>query len=171
MGMFDRVKEAKQQAKDALAGVGTIPGGAPAGVSPGMMAGLPTNMNEQLRHSDLVQKLKASGVEAPAVINAIRRGATEPLSGSVSTELDISIKPANGAPYETTFKQSMLPAWLDTLAPHSTVHEDHSIRRLLRRRHLLPDHGPVRVGRWVRLPHHGQRTSRREDPRRDQGSG
>jgi hypothetical protein len=116
--MFDRVK---QQAKDALSGVGTLPGGTPAGVNPGMMAGLPTDMEEKLRYRDLAQKLKASGVEAPAVINAIRRGTTDPISGSVSTELDISIKPADGAPYEATVKQAMLPAWLDTLSPGEAV--------------------------------------------------
>ncbi len=125
MGMFDRVKDAKQQAKDALAGVGTmpagVPAGMPAGVTPEMMAGLPTNMDEQLRHRELTQKLKASGVEAPAVINAIRRGSTDPLSGSISTELDISIKPVDGAPYPATVKQSMLPAWLDTLSEGEAV--------------------------------------------------
>jgi hypothetical protein len=119
--MFDRMKDAKQQAMGALAGVGTMPAGMPAGVSPEMMTGLPTNMDEQLRHRELTQKLKASGIEAPAVITAIRRGAADPLSGSVSTELDITIKPANGEPYAATVKQSMLPAWLDTLSDGDAV--------------------------------------------------
>ena len=121
MGMFDRIKDAKAQAMGAMAGVGTMPAGMPAGVSPGMMAGMPTDMEAQLRARDLAQKLKASGIEAPAVINDIRRGETDPLSGSVKTELDITIKPANGDAYPTTVKQSMLPAWLDTLSAGHAV--------------------------------------------------
>jgi len=114
--MLDRMKDVRQQAKDALAGVSTIPG-MPTGVPTGM----PTNMDEQLRYRDLAQKLKTSGVEAPAVINAIRRGETEPFSGSISTELDVTIKPATGAAYEATVKQAMLPAWLDILSEGEAV--------------------------------------------------
>jgi hypothetical protein len=116
MGMLDRMKDVRQQAKDAMAGVSTIPG-MPTGVPTGM----PSNMDEQLRYRDLVQKLKVSGVDAPAVINAIRRGQADPISGSVSTELDITIQPATGAAYAATVKQAMLPAWLDTLSQGSTV--------------------------------------------------
>jgi len=116
MGMLDRMKDVRQQAKDALAGVSTIPG-----MPTGMPSGMPANMDEQLRYRDLAQKLKASGVEAPAVINAIRRGEAEPFSGSISTELDLTIKPAAGAAYAATVKQAMLPAWLDTLSAGEAV--------------------------------------------------
>jgi hypothetical protein len=116
MGMLDRMKDVRQQAKDALAGVSTIPG-----MPTGMPTGMPSNMDEQLRYRDLVQKLKVSGVDAPAVINAIRRGQADPITGSVSTELDITIKPPQGDAYPATVKQAMLPAWLDTLSQGSPV--------------------------------------------------
>src|SRR5580704_10970293 len=117
MGMLDRMK---QQAKDAMAGVSTIPG-MPTGMPTGAPTGMPANMEEQLRYRDLAQKLKASGVEAPAVINAIRRGEADPMSGSIKTEVDLNIKPADGDPYPTTVKQSILPAWLDTLSAGQAV--------------------------------------------------
>jgi len=85
-----------------------------------MPAAMP-NMEEQLRYRDLTQKLKASGIEAPAVIRAIRRGDTDALSGSIKAELDLTIKPAGGDPYEATVKQAMLPAWLDTLTDGEVV--------------------------------------------------
>ena len=117
MGMLDRMK---QQAKDAMAGVSTIPG-MPTGMPAGVPTGMPTDMDEQLRYRDLAAKLKASGVEAPAVINAIRRGEVEPFSGSIKTELDLTIKPPTGSPYAATVKQAMLPAWLDTLSAGEAV--------------------------------------------------
>ena len=120
MGMLDRVKNAGQQARDALAGVSTIPG-MPTGMPSGAPSGMPANMEEQLRYRDLAAKLKTSGVEAPAVITAIRRGDAEPFSGSISTELDITIQPASGAPYAATVLQAMLPAWLDTLSAGEAV--------------------------------------------------
>jgi hypothetical protein len=116
MGMLDRMKDVRQQAKDALAGVSTIPG-----MPTGMPTGMPADMDEQLRYRELAQKLTASGVEAPAVITAIRRGVADPVSGSIKTELDITIKPAAGAPYAATVKQAMLPAWLDTLSAGEPV--------------------------------------------------
>ena len=124
MGMLDRMKNASQQAKDALAGVSTIPGmptGMPTGMPAGVPTGMPADMEEKMRYRDLVAKLKASGVEAPAVIDTIRRGQTDPISGSISTELDITIKPVQGNAYAATVKQAMLPAWLDTLSQGSTV--------------------------------------------------
>lgn len=116
MGLFDKMKDAQAQAKRAMANLGTMQG-VPAGVS----TAAPANMDEMLRHRDLTQKLKASGVEAPAVITAIRRGEADPLSGSIKTEIDLNIKPADGDPYPATVKQSILPAWLDTLSAGEAV--------------------------------------------------
>jgi hypothetical protein len=55
------------------------------------------------------------------VVKAVRRGEPEPLSGSISTEVDITIKPADGDPYAATVKQAMLPAMLDILAEGEAV--------------------------------------------------
>jgi len=123
MGLFDNVKNAKQQAQDAMAqaqqagGAAQGMAGAPAGMPSGFQA---PNMDEALKYRELTQKLKASGVDAPAVINAIRRGDTD-MGGGIKAEVDVSIKPADGAAYDATIKQSIMPAWLDTLAAGSTV--------------------------------------------------
>jgi hypothetical protein len=130
VGLFDKVKNAKQQAQDALAqaqGAMTKMGGGgqgtpgAAGAPPGAPAGFQMpNMDEALKYRELAQKLSASGVEAPAVINAIRRGETE-MGGGIKAEVDVTIKPADKAAYDAMIKQSILPAWLDTLSAGSTV--------------------------------------------------
>jgi len=123
MGLFDKVKNAKQQAQDAM--THTQQAGAAAqgmgGASAGMPAGVQMpDMEEALKYRELTQKLKTSGVEAPAVINAIRRGETD-MGGGIKAEVDVSIKPADGAAYDATIKQSIMPDWLDTLAAGSSV--------------------------------------------------
>lgn len=130
MGLFDKVKNAKQQAQDAMAqaqramtntggagqaGQGTA--GAPAGMPSGFQI---PNMDEALKYRELAQKLSASGVEAPAVITAVRRGEAD-LGGGIKAEVDVTIKPTDKAAYDTTIKQSIMPAWLDTLSAGSTV--------------------------------------------------
>jgi len=117
MGFLSKAREAQQQAKDAMAGVGSM-GGLPANLQ-GMTA--PTNMDEQLRHREKVQKLKASGIEAPAVINTITAGDAEPLSGSITTVFEVTIKPPDGDAYGATIKQSMLPAALEGLAAGDAI--------------------------------------------------
>jgi hypothetical protein len=127
MGLFDKVKNAKQQAQDAMAQAQrtmTSMGGSGAQATSGL-AGAPAgfqmpDMDEALRYRELAQKLSASGVEAPAVISAIRRGESD-LSGSIRAEVDVTIKPADKAAYDATIKQSIMPAWLDTLSAGSTV--------------------------------------------------
>ncbi len=128
MGFMDKVKGAKAQAQEAMAhaqkaagqfgGAQGAPGGMPAGFPAG--AQMP-DMEEQLRYRDLAAKLKSSGVDAPAVISAIRRGEADPISGSVKAEVDVTIKPPTGGPYAATIKQAILPAWLDTLNPGDAV--------------------------------------------------
>ncbi len=114
MGLFDKAKNAAQQAKDAMA---QVPGGVAAGMPSGMQA---PDMGEAMKYRDLTQKLKASGVEAPAVIKTIRRGEAD-MGGGIQAEVDVSIEPADGAAYDATIKQSILPSWLDTLDAGSRV--------------------------------------------------
>jgi len=127
MGFLDRAKDAQRQAKEAMAAAGG--GGGFAGLAEGMkgmgasgsMMGAPVNVDEQLRYREKAQKLKASGVEAPAVINTITPGETEPLSGSISTLFEVTIKPADGEAYQATIKQSMLAAALDDLSTGDAI--------------------------------------------------
>jgi hypothetical protein len=104
MGLMDRMKGAQEQAKQAMAGAGATGGG-----MPGM------DMGAQAAEAQKMQKLAAAGVEAPGVIHAIRPTGQTEFGGGQKVEFDVSIRPANGEPYQTTIVQSMLPAQMEGL--------------------------------------------------------
>jgi hypothetical protein len=109
MGLLDRVKTAQQQAAGAMAGAGGA----------GAMTG--GDMAAQAAAAQLANKLGAQGVEAPGVIRAIRPTGETDLGGGQRTELDVTIAPADGSPYQTTVSQSFLPAQLEGLTLGSAV--------------------------------------------------
>lgn len=114
MGLLNKLKDVQAQAMAAAgAGAGTMPAGAGAGAPP---SGLMDNMDEKLKYRALAQKLSQSGIKAPSVINSITRGEADPISGSISTTFEVTIKPDGGAPYDATIVQAMLPAGLDTMS-------------------------------------------------------
>lgn len=106
MGLMDRMKAAQQQASEAMSNAGGMKG------MMGSMA--PGNTGDQMAYRDLAQKLKASGVEAPGKITAIRDGGQQ-------TEVDVTIAPSDGAPYDATVKQSFIPSQLEGLAVGGAV--------------------------------------------------
>jgi hypothetical protein len=112
MGLFDRVKNAKQQAQDAMASAGAQQQAAPQEGAPGM----PTDMAAQAAYAQKTQKLGAQGVEAPGVILAIRLTGQTDMSGGQETDFDVTITPGGGQPYQTTIRQSMLPAQMEGLS-------------------------------------------------------
>ena len=99
MGLLDRVKSAQSQAAGALAGVG---GGG--------------DMAAQAAYAQLVNKLGKVGVEAPAVIGALRPTGQTDMGGGQMTEVDVTITPSGGQPYQTTVRQSFLPSQLEGLS-------------------------------------------------------
>lgn len=110
MGLFDKMKDAQSQAQDAMANQGGM--GAATGM--GDMAG-------QAAYAQLAQKLHASGVEAPGVVHAIKPTGQTDIGGGQQTEFDVSIRPADGDPYQTTISQSMLPAQLEGIAEGAAI--------------------------------------------------
>ena len=114
MGFLDKMKGAQQQAKDAMAGAGQPPSGMPPG-----MGG--TDMAAQAAQAQMYQKLAQSGVEAPGVIHSIRPTGQTDISGGQQTEFDVSIKPAEGEPFQTTIVQSMLPAQMEDLSEGKSI--------------------------------------------------
>jgi hypothetical protein len=108
MGLMDRMKAAQQQASEAMSNAGGMKG------MMGSMA--PGNMGEQMAYRDLTQKLKASGVEAPAKITAIRDTGERDMGGGQKTQVDVTIAPSDGAPYDTTITQSFIASQLEGLA-------------------------------------------------------
>ena len=110
MGLFGQMKDMKQAvsagAGQGLAGMGSFGGG---------------DMQGQAASAQLAQKLHHSGVEAPGVIHAIRPSGQVDMGGGQQTEFDVSIKPAEGEPFQTTISQSMLPAQMEDLSEGKSI--------------------------------------------------
>ena len=76
MGLFDRMKDAQQQAADAMQQAG--------GAGTGAGAGMPGDMTAMVEYQQRSQKLYAAGVEAPGTVNAINNtGQTDPGGGQL----------------------------------------------------------------------------------------
>jgi hypothetical protein len=110
MGLLDRVKNAQQQAAGAMAGAG----GAGAAMGGG-------DMGAQMAAAQLANKLGAQGVEAPGVIRAVRPTGATDMGGGQKTDVDVTIAPDGGSPYDTTVSQSFVPAQLEGLAPGGAI--------------------------------------------------
>ena len=67
---------------------------------------------EGVAYAQMAQKLYASGVDASAVVHAIRPTGETDVGGGQWTEFDVSIKKPDGELYQTTIGQGMLPAQL-----------------------------------------------------------
>ena len=116
MGLFDRMKDAQQQAQDAMAAAGATQ--APAGM-PGGMDG--AAMAAQAAYAQKAQKLHAQGVEAPGQVHAIRPTGQTDVGGGQDVDFDVTITPAGGSPYQTTIRQSMLPAQLEGISEGAAI--------------------------------------------------
>ncbi|HEX8104478.1 MAG TPA: DUF3592 domain-containing protein [Solirubrobacteraceae bacterium] len=111
MGLFSKMKDAQAQAKSAMANM----------PSAGSMAGMGGDMSGQAAYAQLAQKLHHSGVEAPGVIHSIRPTGKQEFGGGEKIDVDVSIRPATGEPYQTTISQSMLPAQMEGLAEGAPI--------------------------------------------------
>ena len=112
MGLFNKMKDAQSQAQEAMAS------------NPGMAQqahGMGGDMTGQAAYAQMAQKLHASGIEAPGVVHAIRQSGNTDVGGGQEVEFDVSIKPATGDPYQTTIKQSMLPAQMEGIAEGQSI--------------------------------------------------
>jgi hypothetical protein len=109
MGLF---KGARDAAKNAMSGAGLPGGGMPD------MAGM--SMPDPAYVAQ-VNKIGKSGVEAPAVVKAMRATGSPDISGATPHEFDVTITPAGGQPYDTTIKQSMLAMQMEGLAEGKAV--------------------------------------------------
>jgi hypothetical protein len=112
VGLFSKVKDAQSQAQQAMQSAGGMRG---------MMGGLGGDMTAQVEYAQRAQKLNASGVEAQAVVDAIRPTGQTEMGGSQVVDFDLTITPAGGQPYATSISQSMLPAQLETLRQGAAV--------------------------------------------------
>ena len=110
MGLFKNMKDMQAQAQQAQQAPG-------AGQSiPGMgdMAGVAAQ-------AQLMQKLAQAGVEAPGVIHTMRPTGQTDIGGGQEHQIDVSVRPPGGEPYQTTITQSMLPAQLEGLSEGQAI--------------------------------------------------
>ncbi len=113
MGLFKNMKDMQSQAQEAMAGQQGQPDMA------SQMGG--GDMAAQAAYAQLAQKLAQSGVEAPGVIHSIRPSGQTEMGGGQQVEFDVSVKPDAGDPYQTTIKQSMLPAQMEDLSEGKSI--------------------------------------------------
>lgn len=112
MGLLDRVKAAQSQAAGAMNGAGGY------GAAGGAMG---TDMAAQAAYAQLVNKLGKVGVKAPGVIDALRPTGQTDMGGGQRTEVDVTITPAGGTPYQATVSQSFLPSQLEGLSVGTSI--------------------------------------------------
>jgi hypothetical protein len=120
MGLFDKAKQAKQSAADAMAQAtamqqqsGATTGGFGGADMPGMGG---QDMAAMAAYSAKVNKLAQSGLEAPGVIHTITATGTPDISGATMHAIAVTFRPAGGDTVETTIEQSLLPFQLEGLA-------------------------------------------------------
>jgi hypothetical protein len=107
MGFMDKMKQAQQQAA-----AGMQQGGGMAGMGMGA---------DQVAYAQKAQKIYNQGIDAPAVIHAIRPTGQTDVGGGQMVDFDVSIRPASGEPYQTTISQSMLPAQLEGISEGAAI--------------------------------------------------
>jgi hypothetical protein len=110
MGLFSKAKEAQAQAAQAMGA------GAAQAPSAGQMGGA-----GQMAYAQMAQKLYASGVDAQGVVHSIQPTGGTDIGGGQEVNFEVSIKPADGEPYQTTITQSMLPAQLEGIQEGSAI--------------------------------------------------
>jgi hypothetical protein len=99
------MKDMQQQGQDAMA------------QSQGMMGG----MGGQAAYAQMAQKIYQAGVEAPGVIHSINPTGNTDMGGGQETQFEVSIKPAEGDPFQTTITQAMLPAQMEDLSEGKSI--------------------------------------------------
>jgi hypothetical protein len=114
VGFRDKIRGAQDQAREAMAAAGQGQSGMPPGAGG-------TDMGAQAAYAQMAQKLAQSGVEAPGVIHAIRPTGETDMGGGQKVDFEVSIKPADGEPFQTTISQSMLPAQLGDLSEGKSI--------------------------------------------------
>ena len=119
MGLFDKAKQAKQSAADAMTQAGAMQqqAGAAAGFGGADMPGMGgQDMAAMAAYSAKVNKLAQSGIEAPGVIHTITATGSPDMSGATMHAIAVTYRPEGSDPIETTIDQSLLPFQLESMA-------------------------------------------------------
>lgn len=116
MGFFRRGKKDKGQ---------TPPGASasPLGGRSDVMQALtrPGFVQSQMGTADRTRKLDQRGVEMPATLRSLAVGEPTPMFGGVPVDLELTIQPPGGTPYDLSIHQVFVEATVKTLAPGQQV--------------------------------------------------
>ena len=118
MGLFDKAKQAKQSAADAMAQAGAMQqqagrGGFGAPTCPAWAA---RTWPRWPRTRPRSTSWRSPALEAPGVIHTITATGTPDVSGATMHAIAVTYRPEGGDPIETTIEQSLLPFQLEGLA-------------------------------------------------------
>jgi hypothetical protein len=75
----------------------------------GLQAGGVGDIEAGAAYPQLAARLYESGVDAKGVVHSVRPTGETDISNNPWVEFDVSIKPADGEPYQTTIKQLLPP--------------------------------------------------------------
>ncbi len=114
MGLFKTVRDAQKQSKEYRKAGNEWLAGDPESLS--QLPGAPAGLDDLLRYRDLSQKIATAGVDAPAVLTAIDRGAPLPGGNGLTATFGVTIAPADGDPYPAVITQPMMEAQLDDVS-------------------------------------------------------
>ena len=119
MGLFDKAKQAKQSAADAMAQAGAMQQQAGAPAASAARTCRAWAARTWLRSRPTRPRSTSSrspGIEAPGVIHTITATGTPDVSGATMHAIAVTYRPEGGDPIETTIEQSLLPFQLEGLA-------------------------------------------------------
>lgn len=126
MGLFKNIKDSKDKAAGLMSQAQEAIQQAGASAAGFDLSGV--NMNPsadeiaaQQAEANRVNKIMKQGIEAPAVIKAIRAVGSEQLGGGTPHEFDVTVTPSGASPYDTTVQQSMLAAQMAGLTEGQNV--------------------------------------------------
>jgi hypothetical protein len=102
-----------RQAQEAAAKMGIQMPGAGAGQAP--------SMEETAAMQARAMKLNQSGVETPARIDSLTPTGKVDFGGGKEIAFGVTVSPAGGQPYSTTFTQYMMDSVMAGLAPGASI--------------------------------------------------
>ena len=109
MGFFKDMKNMQADAAQQMA------------ANQGMMQQGMGDMQGQVAYQQLAQKLHTRGIEAQGVVHSITPTGQTDFGGGQQIDFAVSIRPAVGDPYQTTIRQSMLPAQLEGISEGAAI--------------------------------------------------
>lgn len=132
MGFLKRRKQEKQARNEALGEFGRYAdlasrASAPAGhdlasvIGAGEQAMANGSLQQMAAYSARVARVAQAGVETPAVIQAVELGAASPVQAGVPAQLQLTVEPHGGAPYDVTTDQFLHESMASALAPGQRV--------------------------------------------------